>query len=338
MRQILITKAGTPDVLRVVEAPVSEPTVGRVRIKVAAAGVNFADVMGRLGLYPDAPRIPYVPGYEVAGVVDAVGEGVDAGLTGQDVIALTRFGGYSEYAWVPAIQVFPRPARFSVEQAAGFPVAYLTAYATLVALAGIKHGEHVLVHAAAGGVGLAAVDICRIFGATVYGTASPQKHDFLRERGVQYPIDYRHQDFEKEIKRLTKGKGVQIALDPIGGHSWTKSYRSLSPGGRLVMCGVFSLAPKPNRSLWAAIKLGLTIPWLRFNPISLTSDNKGVLGLNIGKLWDRQEIVRQWVDQLVAWQDNLNVHVDRVFRFEEAAEAHRYMQERRNIGKVILVP
>lgn len=340
MRQVIITKAGSPEVMRVVDAPTPEPKRGEVRIRVAAAGVNFADVMGRLGIYPDAPKIPYVPGYEIAGTVDALGEGVDTVRIGDEVIALVRFNGYSEVICTPAEQTFPKPAGLSMEQAAGFPVGYLTAYGALVALAGIKPGERVLIHSAAGGVGLSAVKIASIFGATIYGTASPSKHDFLRTWGVHHPIDYRSRNFEKEIKRLTDGHGVQIALDSIGGRSWLKSYRCLSPMGRLVIHGVSAMAPRPGRSLWGVVKTLAGTPWLNFNPIFLANANKGVLGLNLGHLWDHQEIVRGWADQLLAWtgQGLLDVHVDRVFKLEEAAQAHRALQERTCKGKVILVP
>ncbi|MBN1200342.1 MAG: zinc-binding dehydrogenase [Anaerolineae bacterium] len=340
MRQVLISKAGSPDVLHVCDGPMPDPGPGQVRVRAAAIGVNFADVMGRLGMYPDAPPIPYVPGYEVAGTIDAVGRGVDAEIVGQDVIALTRFGGYSDYLCVPVDQTFPCPASLSIEQAAGFAVSHLTAYAALVVLAGIKPGDHVLVHAAAGGVGLAAVDICRIFDATVYGTASASKHDFLRERGVQHPIDYHHTDFERELRRLTGGRGVQIALDPIGGRSWLKSYRALGPTGRLVITGVFTLAPGTRRSVLALLRLALTTPWLRFNPVMLANDNKGVLGINLGRLWDQKALFRAWIEELMIWQaaGKLRVHVDRVFPLDQAADAHRYIQSRRSVGKVILKP
>ncbi len=340
MRQVVITKAGSPDVLRVVDVPLPEPDPGSVRIRSEAIGVNFADLVGRLGLYPDSPKIPYVPGYEVAGTIDAVGSGVDAARVGEPVITLTRFNGYSEALCVPEAQAIPRPAKMPVEQAGGFLVSYLTAYASLVVMAGIKPHDHVLIHAAAGGVGLAAIDLCKVYGATIYGTASPAKHDFLRERGVHFPIDYRHQDFEKEVKRLTNGRGVQIALDAIGGKSWTKSYRALSPTGRLVVNGVTSMTPRARRSIWALLRMALTTPWLRFNPVALANDNKGVAGVNLGHLWDDTALLREWVTQLLAWYDTgrIDIHIDRTFPLSDAASAHRYLHERRNTGKVVLVP
>jgi len=340
MRQVWISKAGSPDVLQLRDAPDLQPGPGEVRVAVEASGVNFADVMGRLGIYPDAPRLPFVPGYEVAGRIDAVGAGVDASRTGEDVLALTRFGGYAEQVCVPVEQVLPRPAGMSVEEAAAFPVAHLTAYDALVVLAGIKPGESVLIQAAAGGLGLAAVGIAHQFGATIYGTASASKHAFLREQGVHYPIDYRHEDFERAVKRLTDGRGVQIALDSIGGRSWLKSYRALGPTGRLVIVGVSSMAPGQRRSLRGLIRFALGVPWLRFNPVALANDNKGVLGVNMGRLWDRRDLLRGWMEQVLTWAEagTLHVHVDRVFPLAEAAAAHRYMQERRNAGKVVLKP
>ncbi len=340
MRQVWITKPGPPDVLQLRDGPTPQPAPGEVRIAVEAIGVNFADVVGRLGVYRDAPKIPYVPGYEVTGRVEALGAGVDESLRSQPVIALARFGGYSDMICVPAAQVFPRPASMPVEQAAGFSVAYLTAYAGLVAQARIQASDSVLIHAAAGGLGLAAVALARIHEATIYGTASPGKHAFLREHGVQHPIDYRNHDFERVVRDLTGGRGVQIALDSIGGRSWLKSYRALAPTGRLVITGVTALAPGARRSLWGLLKFALATPWFRFNPASLANDNKGVSGVNMATLWGEETMLRGWMDRLLGWYaaGDLPVHVDQVFPLEAAADAHRYLHERRNIGKVILKP
>lgn len=338
MRQVWITQAGAPDVMQVQHAPLPHPLPGQVRVRVAAAGVNFADIMGRLGIYPDAPRPPYIPGYEVSGTIDLVGAGVDPALVGQEVLALMQLGGYSEAVCVPAIAALPRPAGMTVEQAASFALPYLTAYVALIELARVRAGDRVLIHAAAGGVGLAAVDLCRRAGATIYGTASPGKHDFLRARGVQHPIDYRHVDFEKAVRELTDGRGVNVALDSIGGRSWLKSFRCLAPAGRIVLHGVSSMAPGPRRSLWAAARTLLGIPWIAFNPIALTSANKGVMGVNLAYLSEHAEQVRGWVETLLRWFEagELEPHVDRVFDLADAPAAHRYLQERRNIGKVVL--
>lgn len=340
MRQVWIPKAGPPEVLQMREVPAPQPGPGEVRVAVEAIGVNFADIVGRLGMYADAPRLPFVPGFEVAGRVDALGEGVDAALFGQDVIGLTRFGGYSEQVCIPAGHALPRPATMSAEQGAAFLVSALTAYAGLVALGGIKRGERVLIHAAAGGVGLMAVDIARLHEATIFGTASAGKHDFLRERGVQHPIDYRRHDFVREVERLTSGAGVHIALDSIGGRSWMRSYRALAPTGRLVVCGVTALTPGLRRSVWGLVRFALGVPWLAFNPVRLANDTRGVLGVNLGRLWDQDALLRGWAEQMLAYYaaGQVRVHVDRVFPLTDAAAAHRTIQERRSVGKIVLRP
>ena len=177
-----------------------------MRIRVEASGVNFADIMGRLGFYPDLPRIPVVPGYEVAGRVDAVGAGVDASWIGRDVFASTRFGGYADVVCVPQAQVFPRPSNMSAQEGASIPVNYLTAWQLIVVMGGLKAGETVLVHSAGGGVGIAATQIAKHIGAKVIGTASAGKHEELRALGVDHLIDYRTEDFESERVRSRAGE------------------------------------------------------------------------------------------------------------------------------------
>ena len=206
MRAVWIPRPGPPEVLEVRDGPDLSPGAGEVLIAVRASGVNFADISARLGQYLDAPPFPCVVGYEVAGTVARVGNGVDAGVgVGQRVVALTRFRGYAEQVVVPAAQVFPLPERLSFEEGATIPVNYLTAVLMLRHFAGVRAGEKVLVHAAAGGVGMAAIQLCRLAGAEVIGTASASKHAALREAGVTHTIDYRTQDFAVEVKRLTNG-------------------------------------------------------------------------------------------------------------------------------------
>jgi NADPH:quinone reductase-like Zn-dependent oxidoreductase len=339
MRQIWIMEPGPPDVLQVRQAPIPTPGPGEIRIAVEAVGVNFADIVGRLGIYRDAPPTPYIPGYEVAGTVDAVGPGVESLQAGDPVVAGTYFGGYSESICVPAAFAFKRPDTLTAIQVAGFPVPFLAAYEALVALARVQQGDHVLIHAAAGGLGLACVAIAKRFGATIYGTASPGKHAFLLTRGVQHPIDYRHKDFEHEIAQLSHGRGVDIVVDSISGHSWAKSYRALAPAGKLILCGMTSAAPGMQRSWLALARFALTTPWLMFNPARLTSDNKAVMGINVAKLWTQPDLLRGWAETVLGWvaAGEIDVHVDRTFPFEAAADAHRYIQSRQNTGKVVLV-
>ena len=225
MRQIWITRAGPPEVLRVIEAADPAPNAGEVRIRVEASGVNFADIMGRMGVYPDLPPIPVVPGYEVSGRIDAVAPGVDQSWIGQDVIAMTRFGGYADVVCVPVKQIFPRPAGLSALEGAAIPVNYLTAWQLVVVMGALKANETVLIHSVGGGVGIAATQIAKHVGARVIGTASAGKHDEMRALGVDHLIDYRTEDFETRTREITGGRGVELILDAVGGESWKKGYR-----------------------------------------------------------------------------------------------------------------
>jgi NADPH:quinone reductase-like Zn-dependent oxidoreductase len=340
MRQIWITRAGPPETLAVREAADPSPGPGQVRIRVEASGVNFADVMARQGLYPDAPKIPCVVGYEVAGTIDAVGSGVAGSRVGEAVLALTRFGGYSDTVVVPEGLAVARPPGLEAQAAAAIPVNYLTAYQMLFGMARINRGDRVLIHQAAGGVGLAAIDLCRIAGAETYGTASASKHEFIRSRGLDQPIDYRTKDYEAEVRRLTGGRGVHVILDPIGGKSWTKGLRLLAPTGRLVCFGLSAASTGRGRSVLTLLRTLAAIPWLQVNPLSLMSANRGVLGVNLGHMWDQVEMLAGWLDQILSWfrEGKVRPHVDRAFSFADAPAAHAYIQDRKNIGKVVLVP
>lgn len=338
MKQVWISKAGSPEVLQVRETPDPIPRNGEVRIRVQASGVNFADILGRMGMYSDAPSIPYVPGYEVAGVVDAIAQGAADVKEGDAALAITRFGGYSDVVCVPHNQVYRRLDWMPVNDGAAIPVAYLTAYQMLVVMGSLRPGDKVLIHAAAGGVGLAALDICRIIGAETYGTASPGKHDFLRERGLEHPIDYRNYDYERVVMELTRNKGVDIVLDSLGGKHWQKNYRLLKPTGRLIYFGASSMVTKARRSRWGMAKTLLYLPF--HTPLKLMNDNKAVMGVNLGHMWEHAYLMRDWMAQIVAWYDEalFRPYVDKVYKFEEAASAHRYIQERKNVGKVLLKP
>jgi NADPH:quinone reductase-like Zn-dependent oxidoreductase len=351
MRQIWIPRVGPPEVLTLQQRPDPDPGPSEVRIRVEVSGVNFSDILTRLGLYPDAPALPAVIGYEVAGVVDAIGPGpgmaesADGALSkGDAVMAATHFGGYSDVVCVPAAHVIRRPASMSAQTAVAFLLSYQTAYALLVEAGRARAGDTVLIRGAAGGVGLAAVDLCQLLGTTVIATASEKKHAFLRSRGVDEPIDPRATDVAQAVRHRTGGRGVDIALDPVGGRSWSESLALLTPFGRLVPYGFSSLATgvAPTRiQTVASLVLSMArIPWLQSTPISLMNQNRGVVGVNLGHLWSQVSMFRSWFDQLLAWYDadKIHPHYDRDFDFEHAADAHRYLQERRNIGKVGLVP
>ncbi len=343
VKALVQTGNGGYDVLQVLERPDPAVGPGEVRIEVKAAGINFADTMARLGLYPDAPKPPCVMGYEVAGVIESIGDGVSMHAVGDRVVAGTRFGGQAELITVPEEQALPLPERLSFEQGAAFPVNYGTAYAALVLMGSLREGTRVLIHAAAGGVGIAATQIARNAGAEIFGTASPGKHEAIRAQGVAHPIDYRNQDFEEEAMRITGGEGVDLIIDALGPTSFRKDYRLLRPGGRLVMYGLSEIANERGRDIPAALKslakMPLaTIPW--WKSLALMNENKGVFGLNMLKWWEREgsldRVTEPLMDDLETGR--LEPVVAEAFPFEKAGDAHRFIAERRNVGKVVLFP
>lgn len=339
MRAVFITRRGGPEVLEVREVPEPAPGPGQVRIAVRAAGLNFADVMARMGLYPDAPKLPAVVGYEVAGLVDAVGAGVVSPAPGDRVLALVRFGGQAEKVVLPAAQATPMPEGMTFEQGAALPVNYLTAYHSLFRVGHLSRGQSVLVHMAGGGVGIAALQLCRtVPGVTVYGTASAGKHQVIRDEGCHHPIDYRTRDYEAEVRQLSGGRGVDLVLDALGGADWKKGYGLLRPAGMLVTYGFANMATGPRRSLLVAARQLLSVP--RFSPIALMDDNRGVAGVNLGHLWGEPEMVLGELSALLALfrEGKIRPRIDSTFRFEEAGRAHERLQGRGSVGKVLLVP
>ena len=336
MKQVFISGHGDPDRLELRDGPDPQPANQALRIRVRASGINFADILARQGLYPDAPKPPCVVGYEVSGRVDAVGADVPRDWIGKEVFALTRFGGYADTVVVPENQVFEKPAALSHEQCAAIPVNYLTAWQLLVVMGSLSAGETVLVHNAGGGVGLAAIDIARHVGAIVYGTASPGKHAFLRARGLHQALDYVNQDWMQELTRLTSGRGVEVVLDPLGGSHWKKSFKALRHTGRLGMFGVSTATQSRLPGPLRLIPLALSMPL--FHPLSLMNQNRAVFGVNLGHLWHEVDKLRLWMQRLLqgvaeGW---VRPHVDKTFPLAQAGEAQAYIEARRNVGKVVL--
>jgi synaptic vesicle membrane protein VAT-1 len=344
MRAVVIPRYGPPGVLEVRELPDPPVGPGEIRIAVKAAGINFADTMARIGMYPDAPKLPCVVGYEVAGEVESVGEGVEGHSAGDRVIGATRFNGQAELVTVPADQVLPLPKGISFEEGAAFPVNYGTAYAALVIMGGLKAGERVLIHAAAGGVGIAATQLAKGIGAEIFGTASASKHDAIREQGVSHTIDYRTRDFEEEVRRITAGEGVDVIMDALGPTSFRKDYRLLRQGGRLIMYGASELQTGTGKRdiVGAARRVArmplATMPW--WKSVGVLNENKGVFGLNMLSWWDREGNLDRVTEPLLEGfqKGQLKPVVAEAFPFDRAPDAHRFIEERRNVGKVVLVP
>lgn len=337
MRQIWITKAGPPEVLQVREAPDPTPGPGQVRIRVHASGINFADLMARVGLYPDAPKIPCVVGYEVSGVIDAIGGDVTRFAVGDRVFGVPRFGGYADTLVISEAQVFRMHDRMTFDEAAAMPVTYLTAHHMMLFTGNLRRGSRVLIHSAAGGVGLAAIDLAKTRDCEIYGIASAGKHDFLRQRGCQHPIDSAA-DYVHEVTRATGGKGIDLVLDPVGGKSWSRGYSLLAPAGRLVAFGLSGAATGKQRNVFHALLQVMQIK--SFSPRTLMDDNKTISGCNMGHLFGELAMLREQFETLIAMYDagQIHPHVDCSFAFSEAAAAHHHLHDRKAMGKVLLVP
>jgi NADPH:quinone reductase-like Zn-dependent oxidoreductase len=323
VRAVVITEHGGPEVLAVQERPDPRPGPGEVMVEVKAAGLNFAEVLARLGMYPDAPKPPCVVGYEVAGTV--------AG-TDERVMAATRFGGHAERVAVRRSDLIPLPDGLSFEEGAAIPVSYATAYAALVRYGNVQPGERVLIHAAAGGVGIAATQIAKHLRAEVWGTASPGKHDAIRALGVDHPLDYTRRGWARSVPKL------DLVMDALGGRSFRRSYNLLRAGGRLVCFGASAVMAGERRNLFTAARTVASMP--RFNLLKQMSQSKTVIGLNVLTLWDEYGSLEPFVAPLAALleQGVIRPQVAASFPLHRAADAHRMIAERRNVGKVVLVP
>jgi NADPH:quinone reductase-like Zn-dependent oxidoreductase len=332
MKAVVITKHGGPGVLQVQERPDPVLGPGQVRIEVAAAGINFADVMARMGLYADAPKTPCVVGYEVAGTILELGEGVEGLSPGQRVFAGTQFGGYASEVVAAAGDVLTLADELSFEQGAAIPVNYGTAWAGLIGYGSLRAGERVLVHSAGGGVGIAATQIAKRAGAEVYGTASPGKHARIAELGVDHTLDYTSTGWERGLPPF------DVILDAVGGKSFRLSYSMLRPGGRLVAFGASSVVSGERKNIVTALRAVVRMP--RFNMIKQMSESKAVIGLNMLSLWKDRGTLETWIEPMRELLDDGTVKpvVAESFSFADAGAAQNMITERRNVGKVVLTP
>jgi NADPH:quinone reductase-like Zn-dependent oxidoreductase len=342
MRALVVRRSGPPEVFesRQVADPQAKP--GEALIRVKAIGVNFADLMARMGLYPGTPKPPFVPGLEIAGVVEKVvetpgkrGEG-DGLKAGDAVMALPHFGAYAEWVAVPMNCVYRIPAGMAFDAAAAFPVNYLTAYHSMFTMGNLQAGNRVLIHGAAGGVGIAAVQLARARGLVTFGSAGSMKQEFLKKLGVDHPIDYEKSDFVKAVRQFAPD-GIEMVMDPIGGSSLARSQRCLGPGGRLVIYGLSDAAgASGKRDPIRAAKAYLQTP--RFHPLKLMEKNLAVIGVGMGPMILRGSIVRDELGELfrLYGEGRLKPVIAKTFPLDQAAEAHRFIHARKNIGKVVL--
>ena len=341
MQAMVIRQHGGPDVLEARQMPEPKPQPGEIVIRVKAIGVNFADLLQRMGVYPRAPKPPSIPGLEIAGVVEKVAEAArpDEGeklRVGDAVCALTNFNGYAEWVSTPAKLVFPLPPGMPFDQGAALPVNYLTAFHSMFTMGNLQAGERMLVHGAAGGVGIAAVQMARARGVEIFGTAGPAKIEFLRKIGVSHAIDYTKTDFVSVVEKYAP-EGIELVMDPVGGKSFAQSYKCLGPTGRLVIYGFSAAAgDSGKRNLFQGLKAILRTP--RFHPLKLMGDNKSVIGVSLAALQDRGDILRREMAEILRMYSAGQVRpvIAKTFPLADAKAAHQYIQDRKNIGKVVL--
>jgi NADPH2:quinone reductase len=322
VKAIVVQAHGSEECLRLEECPTPVPGPGDVLVRVRAAGVNYADLVQRRGRYRGGPRPPYVPGLEASGVIEAVGEGVSPERVGERVMMLA-LATYAEFLVISAEETLPVPDGWSFEEAAAFPLVTLTAYHGLHTVAHLRSGETVLIHAAAGGLGTAAVQIAAAAGACVIGTASSEeKLARVRSLGADHTVNYRTTDFLGEVQRITNDRGVDVVLESVGGDVFDRSLRALAPLGRLVVFGASS----------GEIR--------KIDPMQLVYDSQAVMGFHLRSVRARRELLQaslQEVNALVA-AGKVRPIVGHIVPLAEAAEAHRQIAARATYGKVVLVP
>jgi len=337
MRAVEITRFGPPEVLKISEVLVPQIGEGDVRVRVKTIGVNFADVFARLGYYPAIPKPPFIPGLEFAGTVDAVGKSVKGLRKGDRVLGFSRLNAYAEFVSVPAALLTRMPSRMSFKEAAALGVTYLTAYHGLVTLGQMKKGESLLLHAAAGGVGTAALQIAKHLGVRVYATVGSQsKTQTAREQGATVVINYADEDFAEIIRRESHGQGVDVILDSVGGKVFRKGWRLLRPMGRYVLYGFAAAAgPKGIPKLKALIE-SASFPLIY--PPSIVPRNVTLSGFNLYFLFDKLAYLQQTMRKLLGWYDKGVVRpvIGAVYPFEKIREAHQFLQSRQSIGKVVV--
>lgn len=334
MRAVVATEFGSTDVLEVQQVPSPELGATDVRIKVEAAGLNFADVMARLGEYPHSSTVPFVGGFEASGVVTEVGPQVSGFRPGDRVTGVTRTGAFAEEISIDQRDVIAIPDAMSFAEGAAVPITYMTAWAGLIGYGHVKPGERVLIKAAAGGVGLAAVQLAKDAGAEVYGAASPSKHAAIVAAGVDVPLDYTTPGWDDDLPTF------DVVMDAIGGESFRRSYDSLRPGGRLCAFGAVSVFNGGTReSADGEEPLDFRLVG-GLSSLEQMVHSKTIIGLDIRVLWDDRGSLEEWLAPLVPLLERKVIApiVAEQVPFDEAARAHQMLVDRSNIGKVVLVP
>jgi len=338
VRAVALVKYGnTEEAFEIREVSKPAPAAHEVLIKVKCFGLNYADVMARHGQYKDAPPLPAVLGYEVAGTIEEIGKDVRDFAVGNKVMAFTRFGGYAEYAVADARGTVDIPENITMAEATALPTQYGTAYFCAYEMVNLFKGDHVLIHAAAGGVGTALIQLAKRKGCIIYGTAgSDEKLEYLRGLGVDYPINYRNADFETEITDLRGRQGIDVIFDPVGGTTYNKSRKLLAHGGRIVSFGVSERSGKKGGIL-ADLKLVFNFGFL--HPIMLLMKSQGSIGVNMLRIGDHQpDTLKRCLMGVVELVNEgvLKPHIGGTYSAEQIGEAHELLGSRKSIGKIVI--
>lgn len=334
-QRIVVRRTGGPEVLELVEDELPEPGDGQARVKILAADVSFSDVNVRRGRYPGAPRPPFTPGYAMFGVVDALGPNVSGLAVGQMVAALTFVGSYSQYLCVPARLLVPAPEGLDPAEAVCLVLNYVAAYQMLHRIARVTRGQRILIHGAAGGVGTALLELSKLAGLEVYGTASKAKHDLVARLGAT-PIDYKTEDFVARIATLTGGQGVDAAFDPMGAAHFRQSGKAVRAGGTVVGYGFYTTA---NRG--GAVILDVLTQYLLVALWSLPPNRKHAVFYDVRPLmhkrpdWYREDLTTLF-GLLAAGQ--LHPVIAARLPLAEAARAHLLVERAAVEGKLVLIP
>ncbi len=336
MKSVILTKYGGPEVLKVKNLDDIKPQSNEVRIKVHYAGINFAEIMARMKLYPGGPKPGSILGGEVSGVIEKIGTGVTGLHVGEKVMGLSPNGSYSSKVCIDANSIIKLPENFKLDEAAAFPVVYITAYMMMFDLGNLQDGDTFLIHGAGGGVGTAAIQLAKTKNVKIIGTSSSWKHKELAKMGVDKCIDYNIDDIEKEIMNFTNGKGVDLIIDPIGAKNWKLSYKVLAKMGKLIIYGDQNLVQGDKLKPLVAMKEMYSMP--KYRPMDLMANNKTVMGYHLGRFKGHEWKVKRSINNLVDVVNQYDLHpvIDSKFLYTEASKAHRHIQNRKNFGKVLL--
>jgi len=337
MKAVVLVKNGVADKafeIRNVNQP--KPSNNEVLIKVEGFGLNFADVMARLGLYKAAPPLPSIIGYDVVGIIDKLGENVTNLKIGQRVLALTKFGGYAEYAVTDARGVVAVSENMPAGEAVAMATQYCTAYYCSHEAMNLHKGDYVLIHAAAGGVGIALVQLAKYKGCKIIGTASSKKIDFLKKQGVDYAIDYTKEDFEKIIIDKIGEKKIDAVFDSIGGKSVKKGFNLLGTTGKIVCFGASPMADAKGNIFK---KLKIARGFGKYSPISLIAGSKSIIGVNMLPIADHKtDLYKNCLNNLIDLYNKKVIKpvVGGEFNVEQIAKAHHFLESRESIGKIVV--